>query len=48
LDAVALESGDIISEHFEEQIGRGCMKNQIVDLCVAVIATAELMSCSAS
>jgi hypothetical protein len=48
LDAVVLESGDDISEQFEEQMGRGCVQKLIFELWVAVIAITELISCTAS
>jgi hypothetical protein len=40
--------GDEISEQFEDQLGRGCVKKLIFDLCAALIAIGELISCTAS
>jgi hypothetical protein len=40
--------GNDISEQSEPQMGRGCVKKLIFDLCLAAIAIAELIACIAS
>jgi hypothetical protein len=48
LDAIEVQFSRRHSEQFGQQMGQGCVEKLIFDLCVAVIAIAELISCTAS
>jgi hypothetical protein len=45
---LGISTVSLISEQSEQQLGRGCTKKLLFDLCVAVIAIAELIFCTAS